>query len=269
MNPLTFPPLRFKGVLPTIATAAGLLLGSGALLSAGPSKAQLVDFKSCTFGVPGATCGAVSGPISIGDKTYSNFQFIPTGVFPTASGTVDLSWVGSNDGNFANDEFVADLTWEPLLAGTQGPFSFSYDVAITLPPNPAVTGPFGGGAPISWDGRAYVFDTVSLESDSTTPTSNVTKTITADGLILTVLNSVNGEPVPAGVKTYTFTDNFTKVNIQDTFQLTGSTSTLTSISNSLTQRAVEVPGPLPILGAGMAFGFSRKLRKRITARSMA
>jgi hypothetical protein len=26
-----------------------------------------------------------------------------------------------------------------------------------------------------------------------------------------------------------------------------------------------VPGPLPLLGAGMAFGFSRKLRKRISA----
>jgi hypothetical protein len=27
----------------------------------------------------------------------------------------------------------------------------------------------------------------------------------------------------------------------------------------------EVPGPLPLLGAGTAFGFSRKLRRRLQA----
>ena len=37
--------------------------------------------------------------------------------------------------------------------------------------------------------------------------------------------------------------------------------------NSLSSTYAEqgVPGPLPVLGAGMAFGFSRKLRKRISA----
>ncbi|MCP9860405.1 hypothetical protein KBZ33_15705 [Cyanobium sp. Cruz-8D1] len=29
--------------------------------------------------------------------------------------------------------------------------------------------------------------------------------------------------------------------------------------------AASVPGPLPLLGAGAAFGWSRKLRKRIAA----
>jgi hypothetical protein len=36
----------------------------------------------------------------------------------------------------------------------------------------------------------------------------------------------------------------------------------------ITQTAIPaVPGPLPILGAGAAFGFSRKLRRRIAGRS--
>jgi hypothetical protein len=34
-----------------------------------------------------------------------------------------------------------------------------------------------------------------------------------------------------------------------------------SIQNSFTQQ--PVPGPLPILGAGTAFGLSRKLRQRV------
>ncbi|MCS5698286.1 hypothetical protein NZK32_04420 [Cyanobium sp. FGCU-52] len=37
---------------------------------------------------------------------------------------------------------------------------------------------------------------------------------------------------------------------------------LSGIENVYTQTS-EVPGPLPVLGAGMAFGFSRKLRRRI------
>ena len=39
---------------------------------------------------------------------------------------------------------------------------------------------------------------------------------------------------------------------------------LTQFSNRLNQEAPsEVPGPLPLLGAGAAFGFSRKLRNRV------
>ena len=42
---------------------------------------------------------------------------------------------------------------------------------------------------------------------------------------------------------------------------TGSGKLIDSYQNAYTQ----VPGPLPILGAGAAFGFSRKLRNRIKA----
>ena len=37
---------------------------------------------------------------------------------------------------------------------------------------------------------------------------------------------------------------------------------VTQFANRLEQK---VPGPLPILGAGAAFGFSRKLRRRVNA----
>lgn len=37
---------------------------------------------------------------------------------------------------------------------------------------------------------------------------------------------------------------------------------LTNVKDTLTQ-ASEVPGPLPLLGAGAAFAWSRKLRSRV------
>ena len=46
----------------------------------------------------------------------------------------------------------------------------------------------------------------------------------------------------------------------------GLRGSLTTLNNSFTQGDTSderVPGPLPLLGAGAAFGFSRKLRSRI------
>jgi len=41
------------------------------------------------------------------------------------------------------------------------------------------------------------------------------------------------------------------------------------ITNTFSQKSVsEVPGPLPLLGAGLAFGYSRKLRSRIKSHTL-
>ena len=57
----------------------------------------------------------------------------------------------------------------------------------------------------------------------------------------------------------------TFINVTDSWDLNPNTGTVMSISNTYTQttQTQVVPGPLPILGIGAAFGFSRKLRKRI------
>jgi hypothetical protein len=49
--------------------------------------------------------------------------------------------------------------------------------------------------------------------------------------------------------------------IVDSYAVTGDTVGIDKITNTFE----SVPGPLPILGAGAAFGFSRKLRGRIKA----
>jgi len=48
--------------------------------------------------------------------------------------------------------------------------------------------------------------------------------------------------------------------------LTVTSGTLTGVTDTLSQKfgpTAETPGPLPLLGAGAAFGFSRRLRSRI------
>ena len=67
---------------------------------------------------------------------------------------------------------------------------------------------------------------------------------------------------------------YTSLNIVDAWTVGGNSqfSTLEDINNLFTQRPgrapSEVPGPLPLLGAGAAFGLSRKMRARIKASSV-
>jgi len=55
---------------------------------------------------------------------------------------------------------------------------------------------------------------------------------------------------------------FTTPGLIGTWSLTGTSETILLILGN--PPAAAVPGPLPLLGAGAAFGWSRRLRKRIT-----
>jgi len=70
-----------------------------------------------------------------------------------------------------------------------------------------------------------------------------------------------------GLNSSPFSLDFTKatndnINSDLAFQFLGQ-GTFTSAHPTLTVPVQSVPGPLPILGAAAAFGFSRKLRKRL------
>lgn len=64
-----------------------------------------------------------------------------------------------------------------------------------------------------------------------------------------------------------FDDGLKTIRVRDDYSVT--TGSINSFQNSFTQVAVaepdRVPGPLPLLGAGAAFGFSRRLRTRVLA----
>ena len=56
----------------------------------------------------------------------------------------------------------------------------------------------------------------------------------------------------------------TMIYVTDTYKTTNDMASIIGISNGFKAEAPQdVPGPLPLLGAGAAFGFSRKLRNRV------
>ena len=58
---------------------------------------------------------------------------------------------------------------------------------------------------------------------------------------------------------------FTTTGLIGTWSLTGTSETIQVILGAPAPPAAAVPGPLPLFGAGVAFGWSRRLRKRIAA----
>jgi hypothetical protein len=90
--------------------------------------------------------------------------------------------------------------------------------------------------------------------------SNLADMIAGSGEIVK-LTSTNGSASSFDFPVNTFKDLFVK----DVYA-PGLNGSLTTLNNSFTQGDTShdtVPGPLPLLGAGAAFGFSRKLRSRI------
>jgi hypothetical protein len=97
----------------------------------------------------------------------------------------------------------------------------------------------------------WTFADVELDADHSGIGQEVTKTITGgspDPLVLVSMNGMPDGPVPL---------SGTSINVTDSWSLDPATGTIMSISNTYQQ----VPAPLPILGAGAAFGSIRKLRK--------
>ncbi len=64
--------------------------------------------------------------------------------------------------------------------------------------------------------------------------------------------------------TYTYTPSTSSANL--VFTGTGTSDTFGAFVDNVSYS--QVPGPLPLMGAGVAFGLSRKLRRRITAASL-
>ncbi|MEB3333788.1 MAG: hypothetical protein VKP70_02255 [Cyanobacteriota bacterium] len=78
---------------------------------------------------------------------------------------------------------------------------------------------------------------------------------TPDPFSSTLTASTTFPRPPSTISTFTLTSKFLP-DTTDPFAI----PVLNSLTHSIGK---EVPGPLPILGAGAAFGFSRKLRRRV------
>ena len=214
--------------------SAGLLTTS--LLVAGVTTlapASVRAASTCTFGVPTATCfdGFVFDKLV--DKTMKLTK-VPT----IGMGTIQFA--------LQADIWVVDVDFIPDLETTPGEGMLEYD--LTIDPSPNLFTFLEGGLAI-------------IGPPLGNPTFKVKQFATGLPMLMadqTGLPVPNSAPFDSGLKTISVRDEY--------FVDAGS---INSFQNSFTQREGEprpqVPGPLPLLGAGAAFGFSRRLRTRVLA----
>ena len=155
--------------------------------------------------------------------------------------------------NYGDDLFSISLDFVPNLIGPRTG-NFEYTIATTA--------------------AGYSFRDASLDSnvdyDADLPgNTTVAKRIydPVSSTLIASLSSVDGFPnSPSKVPLF----DYTEIHVIDEWSVVKG-DTLDNIKNgfrqnfTLTPPESTVPGPLPLLGAGAAFGFSRRLRSRLLA----
>ncbi|MFM7394927.1 MAG: hypothetical protein ACKO22_11335, partial [Cyanobium sp.] len=219
--------------MPKALLAGLLLVGGGSLVSAGAVRAAECTFKGSALKCPEPT-------ITLGEKVFSDFHWnvIDPDGGDDIFGTIEFKGNRLGVPGFADDIWTVGVDLNEGDADVVGPASgtFSYLVSIV---NPL--------------GAAWRFNTLSHDSDWFSGVSLTTKLVDYEGGTVQ-LTSANGNPygpVLIGGKVIHVTDTWSveKDGVVDSF------------TNTFTQ--TPVPGPLPLLGVGAAFGFSRRLRGRI------
>jgi hypothetical protein len=222
---------------------ASILLGLSAaigLIQASPSMARDTPFGAACSSNTTLDLLIASGGCNIGDKNFTGFSYNAAGVPPNPASTginVSITTV--------MDQYTVVFSANSPGAWTVGGTEIGYKIAANTTSTDylnTATGAFNS----SLGGSVYGWTTTATNSSGVC-TGNQTTNSCAGG----------GNPPPLsyafGVEESVITnkiDSISAVGVQ-------------SIQNAFTQQ--PVPGPLPILGAGAAFGFSRKLRSRIKA----
>jgi hypothetical protein len=216
-----------------LLTTSLLLVGVGAL---SPASVHALGADSCSFGgnMEFPHCSSFTFDKQV-DKTLKMVKS------PTAgSGTVQFTQ--QSPGVWVVDvDFIQDL-----MAYAKG--TFEYEIEI----DPAPLNNFY----FKEAGIAIIGPPVN------NPTFSVTKTV--PGMIPTALMADQIKDKQLG----SFPNLLKKISVVDDYEVTN--GSINSFQNSYTQiedfgPPDEVPGPLPLLGAGAAFGFSRRLRTRVLA----
>ncbi len=244
----SLPPLH-QGLGKACIGAAIALAGASSLLFAG--GAQAATSYSCAprnVGDPGGFVTLAFSAMGVGDMVNcADKQFTVNAFdFGGSSGSMTVEWLPIDPGpGYLDDLFSTDLTFSPSLVGPQSGF-FDYSVQIT--------------------DRSYFFNTVQLDSSvalNSKPNSDqtvVTKAITGP-IGSPVLQSIDGAQVGPN---FLLPDNTLQaIQVRDSWTVAAG-DVLTSVKDTFTQ---DTPGPLPLLGAAAAFGWSRRLRSRVTRAS--
>ncbi|MCP9835004.1 MULTISPECIES: hypothetical protein [unclassified Cyanobium] len=219
-----------------------------------------------------------SSALGLLDKA-SSCQFLSKSLFGAAVATVFASALSAGSASAATtttcgiaadltlgDKIISNILCSGVGAETEIRFGAAgpiYDFGTTIDP-PAQSGSIAYTIAIT-DPRAFEFQAVGLGAGCAFAElggCTVTKTVRWAGGF-TSLVAVNGIPPSS----YLFAPGVSTLEIEDVFFAHGQT-VISVVNNSFIQRAAQVPpdsvpGPLPVLGAAAAFGFSRKLRARI------
>jgi hypothetical protein len=242
------PRLAPRSTIAQLLIAAAMVGGAGSLLLPAPAQATPVVGKQiCWFGtdpLDGSSQCTTYNPISgtgtqfaLEDKTVSlgSLNFGPK------SGTLGFQFTPIPPAGYDKDLFALALDFNPDSAG---PYSGSFDYTLDIDST-----------------NNYEFATAQLDSivNGDYPlNTTVEKKIVGVGSLFSI-NGSNVVPFNLSGKQL-IVENIWNADTGDV---------LDSFKDVYTQKTIEVPGPLPLLGAGIAFGFSRKLRGRIKASTQA
>jgi hypothetical protein len=240
--------------IPKLLMAATVAGGAVSLFGAGSARANVyasscafTTFADCT-GPTGAGWAFVglplppvsSNPLQLGDKlleiTAYDFNKWNGSAFVKAPGVFEFTWNEGSLATFNDDAWTLRTRFNlPGVGGnnTDALGSLNYTMAIV--------------------GSSATFKDARLDTATNSGFVSVTKAIAGFGSATAVNNT--GSVPPSVPLSGTF------VQVTDTYTV-GTNGILNSFNNTFTQTDT-VPGPLPLLGAGMALGFSRKLRSRI------
>jgi hypothetical protein len=233
------------------ALKATLIASMPAIISAQPAMAQAMPDASFADGCNGSAL-SVAGTITdflnfskdgvngckVIDKLYN---FAP-GAFADFDADNTLMQIATSTGNPLRHAIKLSN-----VSGFQpGPYDFNYSISVVDAPGFYIADWFASAEPNDPFNSSY---TLTTDTDLTPSQS-----ITFPSSSITPLTPFPGRP--------------TTVLFANILEVTDGSLGPNGFTNTVTQASIppdQVPGPLPLLGAATAFGFSRKLRARIKA----
>jgi len=237
------------------ALLAAVLLG-GTALTANSAQAGWIATPpiggatgaKCLLGPPGLPNDCFSTSYTLGDKTIS---------------LIDRSTLVA-----ANDD-VVEFTYDPTNVNTP------WNVSLDFNPNRNNILNDTGFLRYKFEidpvlGKGNFFDQVKLanQGDITNGAYTITKTFwNSDYTVQVIADALTNPVSPDGISLASL--RLKTLYIQDEWNVQpGANGSINSLQNSFGQTS-DVPGPLPLVGIGAAFGLSRRIRSRIKGARLA
>jgi hypothetical protein len=270
-SPLSALLRKSRSAAKAVALPSIIAIGAAAASLFAPQAANALTVQAHECTLPLAAGGfPACGTWQHGDKlvTFDGFDFA---IAPPAitNVKVDYQWFdfdsNSNGAPFNYGEDLWQITVSSLTPNQPfvGPFDLSYSYTIDI-----IDGPGLDSNGVAFDGTKWYFNEFGVGQDAIGDRTTTFKTVDPDtGAPLDlVCDTTNTGTVCDGLTPLLALNK--SVQITDRIVVTETNSLVTAVSNSWNQKT-KVPGPLPILGAGVAFGYSRKLKRRITKAAVA